>query len=256
MTIGFTSNSNPHMQLYNCEAGNNRKNYDFYFSGSEARPSCVMEDCAETDEPGFDPAIWAEKQALFASFDLNQANTSVSRNALRRVRSLYKEEPNEKPGVLIMCSSLYGGGAERVACRLAQGLSERYRVIMLYIQDIVRKRHEELEREKIQAEERGKAASQFLFNMSHDIRTPMNAILGYTHLAKQEEASPKMHDYIDKIDISGNHLLTLINDVLEMSRIEAGARKRERGSSGDDLDGVRYVPRSDGRKRHRIYARC
>lgn len=133
--LGFTSNSNPHMQLYNCEAGNNRKNYDFYFSGSEARPSCVMEDCAETDEPGFDPAIWAEKQALFASFDLNQANTSVSRNALRRVRSLYKEEPNEKPGVLIMCSSLYGGGAERVACRLAQGLSERYRVIMLYIQD-------------------------------------------------------------------------------------------------------------------------
>ena len=105
--------------------------------------------------------------------------------------------------------------------------------IMLYIQDHVRKKHEVLEREKIQAEERGKAASQFLFNMSHDIRTPMNAIIGYTHLAKQEEAGPVLREYIDKIDVSGNHLLTLINDVLEMSRIEAG--KMELASESADI---------------------
>lgn len=66
------------------------------------------------------------------------------------------------------------------------------------------------------------AKSAFLSNMSHDIRTPMNAIIGFTGLAKNEEDPVAVRSYLDKIEHSGRHLLDLINDVLEMSRIESG----------------------------------
>ena len=66
------------------------------------------------------------------------------------------------------------------------------------------------------------AKSRFLFNMSHDIRTPMNAIVGYTNLALKESSTPEVHGYLEKINLSSQHLLALINDILEMSRIENG----------------------------------
>ena len=94
--------------------------------------------------------------------------------------------------------------------------------VMLYLQNVVRKKHEAMEREKIQAVESSLAKSRFLFNMSHDIRTPMNAIIGYTNLARKEEGITKIHEYLDKIEGSSQHLLALINDILEMSRIESG----------------------------------
>ncbi|MBR2216299.1 MAG: response regulator [Selenomonadaceae bacterium] len=76
---------------------------------------------------------------------------------------------------------------------------------------------------KAQAEYSSKAKTTFLFNMSHDIRTPMNAIIGYIELAKREKnIPPVIRDFIGKIDSSSQHLLALINDVLEMSRIENG----------------------------------
>ena len=95
-------------------------------------------------------------------------------------------------------------------------------LVMLYIQNLVRTKHEAAEREKIRAVEGSLAKSQFLFNMSHDIRTPMNAILGYTNLALQEPTSDTQKDYLTKIETSSEHLLALINDILEMSRIESG----------------------------------
>lgn len=67
------------------------------------------------------------------------------------------------------------------------------------------------------------AKSNFLANMSHDIRTPMNAIIGYaTLLAKDAEKPDKVREYIRKIAFSGQHLLSLINDILDMSKIESG----------------------------------
>ena len=99
--------------------------------------------------------------------------------------------------------------------------------VMLYIQSIVRKKHEAMEREKIHAVESSLAKSRFLFNMSHDIRTPMNAIIGYTNLARKEKDIAKTRDYLDKIESSSQHLLALINDILEMSRIESGTIELE-----------------------------
>ena len=94
--------------------------------------------------------------------------------------------------------------------------------VMLFVQNVVRKKYEELERDKIRAVESSLAKSQFLFNMSHDIRTPMNAIIGYTNLAMKEDSPEEMRSFLRKIDDSSRHLLTLINDILEMSRIESG----------------------------------
>ena len=90
------------------------------------------------------------------------------------------------------------------------------------VQNLVRKKHESIEREKIRAVEGSLAKSRFLFNMSHDIRTPMNAIIGYTNLAMTEKNPEILRDYLSKIDTSSRHLLALINDILEMSRIESG----------------------------------
>ena len=94
--------------------------------------------------------------------------------------------------------------------------------VMLYVQNVVRKKHEAAEREKIHAVESSLAKSRFLFNMSHDIRTPMNAIIGYTNLAKKEADPARTREYLGKIESSSQHLLALINDILEMSRIENG----------------------------------
>ena len=83
------------------------------------------------------------------------------------------------------------------------------------------RREDELAR--VKAEASNKAKTEFLFNMSHDIRTPMNAILGYTDIAIAHIGeSDRVSDSLKKIKTSGGHLLNLINDILEMSRIEAG----------------------------------
>lgn len=85
---------------------------------------------------------------------------------------------------------------------------------------------QELENAKIAAEAANQAKSTFLFNMSHDIRTPMNAIIGFTEIAEKNiDDKHRVLDSLNKVKLSSNHLLTLINDVLDMSRIEAGTVK-------------------------------
>lgn len=80
-----------------------------------------------------------------------------------------------------------------------------------------------LEDALLQANKANKAKSEFLSNMSHDIRTPMNAIIGFTTLAiAHMDRKEQVAEYLEKIMTSGNHLLSLINDVLDMSRIESG----------------------------------
>ncbi len=91
------------------------------------------------------------------------------------------------------------------------------------LNDELESKQEKLEEARRQAEAANEAKTSFLFNMSHDIRTPMNAILGFTDLLdKHQEEPEKRADYLKKIKDSGAVLLSIINNVLEMARIEKG----------------------------------
>ena len=103
--------------------------------------------------------------------------------------------------------------------------SERHVIAGLRNIDETAKREKEYQ-EKLEAANKSK--SDFLFNMSHDIRTPMNAIIGFTQMAKKHlDDKERTLDSLDKIESSGNHLLNLINEVLDMSRVEAGKLRSE-----------------------------
>ena len=91
------------------------------------------------------------------------------------------------------------------------------------VNDALQKAQEATKEALQAAEAASKAKTDFLSNMSHDIRTPMNAIIGITTLMKSEpDLSEKMRDYLSKLESSGEHLLELINNVLDMNRIESG----------------------------------
>ena len=96
---------------------------------------------------------------------------------------------------------------------------ERYRGDL---ETLVQSRTAELAEAKEAAEAASRAKSSFLANMSHEIRTPMNAILGLTHLLHRAELGAKERQRLGKIDDSARHLLSVINDILDISKIEAG----------------------------------
>src|SRR5262249_57413559 len=83
----------------------------------------------------------------------------------------------------------------------------------------------ELEEKRRELELASRHKSEFLANMSHELRTPLNAVLGYTELVLDSiygEVPAKIHEVMTRIDKSGRHLLGMINDVLDLSKIEAG----------------------------------
>ena len=119
------------------------------------------------------------------------------------------------PGILV--AAILFGGSIFVAMAVA--------LLQMILQRV--QANEQLAAALREAEAASTAKSVFLSNMSHDIRTPMNAIIGYTDLARKSRDPEKTAEYLEKIAVSGDHLLSLINDVLEMSRIESGKMELE-----------------------------
>ena len=96
-----------------------------------------------------------------------------------------------------------------------------------HLEDLVKTRTGELELARSAAEAANLAKSVFLANMSHEIRTPMNAIIGLNHLMQRSGATAEQIERLDKIDSAGQHLLAIINDILDLSKIEAGRLQME-----------------------------
>ena len=128
------------------------------------------------------------------------------------------------------------------------------RAVVLGFRSVDEETRKEMERMDVlkdaldQANRANKAKSVFLSNMSHDIRTPMNAIIGFTALATTHiDQREQVEGYLKKIMTSGNHLLSLINDVLDMSRIESGKMSLEEKpcSMPDILHGLRNIVQAD-----------
>jgi len=91
-----------------------------------------------------------------------------------------------------------------------------------HLEEIVASRTEQLAEARQRADSANRSKSAFLANMSHEIRTPMNAIIGLTHLLRRDDPTPPQAERIGKIDVAANHLLSIINDILDLSKIEAG----------------------------------
>jgi len=85
-----------------------------------------------------------------------------------------------------------------------------------------KKVEEEMQKSKILAEESVKSKSDFIANMSHELRTPLGAIIGFTDLLKKTILSAQQKEYLDAINSSGNSLLSIINDILDLSKLDAG----------------------------------
>ena len=95
------------------------------------------------------------------------------------------------------------------------------------LEDEIRKRTAEALKERERAVAASQAKSIFLANMSHEIRTPMNAIVGLTHLLRKEIAAPEQVQKLTQISASAEHLLSVINDILDISKIESGTATLE-----------------------------
>ena len=116
--------------------------------------------------------------------------------------------------------------------------------ILFVIYARIQKREKQIEVEKALAEESSRAKTSFLSNMSHEIRTPMNAIIGLDNIAlRDRDLSPKTRENLEKIGASAKHLLGLINDILDMSRIESGRMvlKDEEFSFREFIDQVNII---------------
>ena len=147
-------------------------------------------------------------------FQLLAAVKRVSASGDYSVR--VEHQSDDELGLL---SDSFNAMLAQIACRDAE-LDEHRQ----HLEDLVLKRTKELEKKTQEALAASQAKSQFLANMSHEIRTPMNAILGYTEQLRRErhKFGSDEREFVDTVYSSGQHLLRLINDVLDLSKIESG----------------------------------
>ena len=159
---------------------------------------------------------------------MHQTGDQALEQYQEKVREYYEKHEAEAPGSPVDTEYLqkemdFVDHSIHVASMIQIGLIVVSLLILLNIYGFMQKREKMVEVEKARAEESSRAKSSFLSNMSHEIRTPMNAIIGLQNIALRDpELKPRTREHLEKIGSSANHLLGLINDILDMSRIESG----------------------------------
>ncbi len=214
----------------------------------------------QSDEELFD-GVFDDKMSLEESMEQYIQNFVYEddRDMMRRAstREVLKRELEEKMFYAVNYRIIKGDRTEcfRMKVVRAGTWEENHGIVVGFhsVDEMIRNEREQkkrLEDALMQAKEASRAKSVFLSNMSHDIRTPMNAILGFTGLAISHiEEKEQVEEYLKKIMTSGNHLLSLINDVLDMSRIESGKMRLNENlcSLPDVLHDLRNILQNDMR---------
>ena len=186
---------------------------------------------------------------------LNQATDAAMARAVKPIDELYTSRlagsdaalsPEEDAQAVRELQTMLGrvGNSLTYSSLVQIGLIVAAIAVLFNVYTLMQKRERQTEIEKALAEESSRAKTSFLSNMSHEIRTPMNAIIGLDNIALRDpELSPRTREQLEKIGASARHLLALINDILDMSRIESGrmSLKEEEFSLREFLDQINVI---------------
>ncbi len=192
-----------------------RKVYDFGSLASGTLLNSMSDGVIALDEKGrvvnYNPAA----ADIFTGLSSHAIGRNVADIEDFPEMALGEAEQNE----FFMKDRYYQSRVEQIADRF--GAVKGYVVVILDMTEI-RNNIEEIKRVRIQAEQANEAKSEFLANMSHEIRTPMNAIVGLSDIIMEESKGRKVYSYACDIKSASRNLLALINDILDLSKVEAG----------------------------------
>ncbi len=139
------------------------------------------------------------------------------------------DQPNDQAGERVLQGRTRAGRKFPIELTSTEVSPHEERLFVGVVRDLTQRRRNEeaFEEAKREAEEANRTKSEFLANMSHEIRTPMNAIIGMTHLALRADPPPAQRKYLNKIANAADSLLSIINQILDFSRMEAGKLQLE-----------------------------
>ena len=165
---------------------------------------------------------------------LLDCHNAVSGERIRKVLDWFRQSGNHN--IFIVVAMMMSAFA---LCCILYSLNQRQQRKVIREREAERERYNKELTEALHAAQlASNAKTMFLSNMSHDIRTPMNAVIGFTTLLEKDAENPdKVREYTKKIMASGQHLLSLINDILEVSKIESGKDRGNRQCSSERRKG-------------------